>query len=49
LEAVLKGNYNKLHDEEGTQHCGSTFVRNMDLAGAVYRSEKIYFCAKSNL
>jgi hypothetical protein len=24
-------------------------VRNMDLAGAVYRSEKIYFCAKSNL
>jgi hypothetical protein len=42
LEAVLKGNYNKLHGEEGIQYCGRAFVKNMDIAGAVYRSEKVF-------
>lgn len=31
------------HDEENIQSHGRTFMRNMDLAGAVYRSEKRIF------
>lgn len=34
---------NWLHDEENTQCCGRTFMRNMDSAGAVYRWKKCIF------
>ena len=38
---------NWLHDEENTQCCGRTFMRNMDSAGTVYRSKKCIFVLNS--